>query len=64
MVLIFACGRLWYVCEVALVPYVDAVVAMTVMRALLFVLYVCKMRVRGRNGDKNASVGAGRGVLR
>ena len=42
----------------------DAVVAMTVMRVLLFVLHVCKMRVRGRNGDTNASVGAGRGVLR
>ena len=27
-----------------MVPYVDAVVAVTVMRILLFVLYVCLMR--------------------
>ena len=31
------CGRLWFV----LVPYVDEVVAVTVMRVLLFVLHVC-----------------------
>ena len=33
-----------------MVPYVDAVVAMTVMRVLLFVLHVCLLRecvVRG-----------------
>ena len=34
-------GRLWSVCEVVVVPYVDAVVAVTVMRVLLFVLHVC-----------------------
>ena len=34
-------GRLWSVCEVVMVPYVDTVVAMTVIRVLLFVLYVC-----------------------
>ena len=39
------CGRLWSVCEVVVVPYVDAVVAVTVMRVLLFVLHVCLMRV-------------------
>ena len=31
------------VCEVVLVPYVDAVVAVTVMRVLLFVLHVCML---------------------
>ena len=30
-------GRLWSVCEVVLVSYVDAVVAVTVMHVLLFV---------------------------
>ena len=30
-------------CEVVLVPYVDAVVAVTVMRVLFFVLHVCKL---------------------
>ena len=28
-----------------MVPYVDAVVAVTVMRVLLFVLHVCRLRV-------------------
>ena len=37
-------GRLWSVCEVVVVPYVDAVVAVTVMRVLLFVLHVCLLR--------------------
>ena len=32
------------VCELVLVPYVDAVVAVTVMRVLLFVLHVCMLR--------------------
>ena len=36
------CGRLWSVCEVVVVPYVDAVVA--VMHVLLFVLHVCLLR--------------------
>ena len=36
--------RLWSVCEVVVVPYVDAVVIMTVMRVLLFVLNVCLLR--------------------
>ena len=35
------CSYLWSVCEVVVVPYVDAVVAVTVMRVLLFVLCVC-----------------------
>ena len=38
------CGRPWSVCEVVLVPYVDAVVTVTVMRVLLFVLHVCMLR--------------------
>ena len=37
-------GRLWSVCEVVVVPYVYAVVAVTVMRVLLFVLHVCLLR--------------------
>ena len=41
---LLSCGRLWSVCEVVLVPYVDTVVALTVMRVLLFVLHVCMMR--------------------
>ena len=32
------------VIEVVVVPYVDAVVAVTVMRVLLFVLHVCMLR--------------------
>ena len=31
------------VCDLVLVPYVDAVVAVTVMREVLFVLYVCML---------------------
>ena len=38
------CGRLWSVCDVVVVPYVDEVVAVTVMRVLLFVLHVCLLR--------------------
>ena len=35
----------WSVCEVVVVPYVvSAVVAVTVMHVLLFVLYVCMLR--------------------
>ena len=39
----------WSVCEVVVVPYVvRAVVAVTVMHVLLFVLHcVCAVRVRG-----------------
>ena len=37
--------RLWSVCEVVLVPYVDAV---TVMHVLLFLLEVCMLRERER----------------
>ena len=32
MYLCGACSRPWYVCEVVLIPYVDAAVAVTVMR--------------------------------
>ena len=38
------CGRLWSVYEVVVVPYVDAVVVVTMMRVLLFVLHVCMLR--------------------
>ena len=41
-------------------PYVDAVVAMTVMSVLLFVLPVCMLREC--DGDGNAGVGSGGGV--
>ena len=37
---LWSCGRLWSVCEVVVVANVDAVVAVTVMRVLLFVLRV------------------------
>ena len=40
----WSCGRLWSVCEVVVVPYVDEVVDVTVMRVLLFVLHVCLLR--------------------
>ena len=40
--LCYVCGHLWSVCEVFVVPYVDAV---TVMRVLLFVLHVSAERV-------------------
>ena len=43
-VVMWSCGRLWCVCEVVVVPYVDAVAAATVMRVLLFVLHVCLLR--------------------
>ena len=35
-----SCSRLWSVCQVVVVPSVDAVVAVTVVRALLFVFDV------------------------
>ena len=38
------CGCLWSVCEVVVVPYVDAMVGVPVMRVLLFVLHVCLLR--------------------
>ena len=38
------CGRLWPVCEFVVVLYVDDVVAVTVMRVLLYVLLVCLQR--------------------
>ena len=39
-----ACGHPWSVCEVVLVPYVDAAVAVTVLRVMLFLLDVCMLR--------------------
>ena len=54
------CGRLWCVCEVVVVPYVDAVVAVTVMRVLLFVLHLCLLREGdGARLHGNAVVGDG-----
>ena len=44
MLCLWSCGRLWSVCEVVVVPYVEAVVAVTVMRVLLFMLHVCLLR--------------------
>ena len=44
MLCLLSCGRLWSVCEVVVVPYVDAVVAVTVKRVRLFVLHVCLLR--------------------
>ena len=48
------CSRLWSVCEFVVVPYVDAVVAVTVMR-VLFVLHMCMLREC--EGDGHAGVG-------
>ena len=44
MLCLWSCGRIWSVCDVVVVPYVDAVVAVTVMRVLLFVLHVYLLR--------------------
>ena len=45
MCLCGVCGSPWSVCEVVVVPYVvDAVVAVTAMFVLLFVLHVCMLR--------------------
>ena len=41
---LWSSGGLWSVCEVVVVPYVDAVVAVTVMLVLMFVLHVCLLR--------------------
>ena len=45
MLSLWSCGRLWSVCEVVVVPDVDAVVAVTVIRVRLFVVLVCLLRV-------------------
>ena len=46
-----------------MVPYMDAVVVVTVMRVLLFVLHVCMLReCEGVMVTGNASVGDGLGV--
>ena len=52
---LYSCGRLWSVSEVVVVPYVDAVVAVTVMRVLLLVVHVWMLREC--KGDHNAGVG-------
>ena len=44
-----------------MVPYVDAVVAVTVMRLLLFVLHVCMLR--DCEGDVSPGVVDGGGVV-
>ena len=36
-VCVLSCGRRWAICEVVFVLYVDALVAVTVMRVLWFV---------------------------
>ena len=41
---LWSSGRLWFVCEVVVVPYVDEVVAVNVMCVQLFVLHVCQLR--------------------
>ena len=38
-----SCGRLWSVCEVVVVPCVDAVVPVPVMRGMLLVFHVCML---------------------
>ena len=43
-VVMWSCGHLWSVYEVVVVLYVEEVVAVTVMRVLLFVLNVCLLR--------------------
>ena len=43
-VVMWSCGHPWSVCEVVFVPYVDMVVAVTVMHVLLFVFHVCMLR--------------------
>ena len=57
------CSRLWSVCEVVVVPYVDAVVAVTVMCVLLFVLHVCMLEECGCEGNRNAGVWDGGAVV-
>ena len=41
---LWLCDRLLSVCEVVVLPYVDAVVSVTVMCVLLFVFHVCLLR--------------------
>ena len=48
------CGRLWSVCDVVVVSYVNAMVAVTVMHLMLFVLHV--FMLRESEGDGNAGV--------
>ena len=55
---VLSCGRIWFVCEVVLVPYVvGAVVALAVMRVMLLVLNVSMPRERwsARVGDTRGS---------
>ena len=47
MLCLWSWGRLWSVCEVVVVSYVDAVVAVTVMCVLLFVFHGCLLRACG-----------------
>ena len=51
------------VCELVLVSYVEAVVAVTVMCTVVCVACVYADRVRGCDGDGNAGVGPGGSVL-
>ena len=61
-----SCGRPGFVCEVVLVPYVDAVVAESVMRVVCTVVCVTWVHAeRGWEceGDGNAGVGGGGGCV-
>ena len=61
-VLCVSCSRLWFVCEVVLVPYVDA---LTVMCVLLFMLDVSMLRVcEDVRMTAMMVVGDGEGVVR
>ena len=51
------CGRLWPVCEGVMVPYVDAVVAVTVMRVLLCHCVACVSAERVRWCEVDGNVG-------
>ena len=44
MLCLWSYGSVWSVCEFVAVPYVDDMIAVTVMRGLLFVLHVCLLR--------------------
>ena len=57
---LWSCGRPWSVCEVVFVPYVDAVVAVTVVYVLLL-LHVCMLIEC--EGDGNVGVADVEGVV-
>ena len=61
VLLLGMCPCVASVCEVVVVAYVDAVIAVTLMRVLLSVLCVCMLREY--EGDGNVGVGDGGGVV-